>query len=238
MAGVFYKADLDETIGSVVLDGDEAHHAATVRRVRSGEEISLTNGVGLVCHGKVDAIDNKPAAVTIFVTSCERQPRPVRIHLAAALPKGDRQRTMLDMATQAGMDCFTPISCQRSVSKEGGNAGERWRKIVMEAMKQSRRAWLPEIRPAMEVADLVDTLPGNTLLLLASGDGEPAVDLAIPENVNEVVILVGPEGGFIDTEVDRILAAGALTVRLVDSVLRTETAAVLATGLVASSIQS
>jgi len=238
MAGVFYKADLDDTTGSVVLDGDEAHHAATVRRVRAGEEISLTNGAGLMCHGKVEAIDNKPAAVTISVASCERQARAVRIHLAAALPKGDRQRTMLDMATQAGMDCFTPLSCERSVSKEGGNASERWRKIVMEAMKQSRRAWLPEIRPSMELAGLVDALPENALLLLASGDGRPAAELAIPANVNEVVILVGPEGGFTDAEVEQILATGAITVRLVDSVLRTETAAVLATGLVALRIQS
>jgi len=237
MAGVFYKADLDETTGSVVLDGEEAHHVATVRRVRSGEEISLTNGAGLMCHAKVDAIDNKPPAVTISVTSCERQPRPVRIHLAAALPKGDRQRTMLDMATQAGMDCFTPLSCERSVSKESGNASERWRKIAMEAMKQSRRAWLPDIRPSMVLADLVGTLPENVLLLLASGDGRPATELAIPANVKEVVILVGPEGGFTDAEVGRIQAAGAIAVSLVESVLRTETAAVLATGLVASSIQ-
>lgn len=237
MAGVFYKADLDEITGSVVLDGDEAHHAATVRRVRVGEDISLTNGAGLMCLGKVDAIDNKPSTVTISVASCERQSRPVRVHLAAALPKGDRQRTMLDMATQAGMDCFTPLSCERSVSREGDNAGERWRKIVMEAMKQSRRAWLPEIRPSMELVGLVGVLPESTLLLLASGDGQPAAELAIPANVNEVVILVGPEGGFTGTEVARILAAGAIAVRLVDSVLRTETAAVLATGLVALNIQ-
>lgn len=234
MAGVFYKQDLDEDASSVVLEGDEAHHAATVRRVRIGEEISLTDGAGLECHGKVDAVGNKPSTLTISVSSCERQPRPVRIHLVAALPKGDRQRTMLDMATQAGMDSFTPLSCERSVSKESANAGERWRKIVSEAMKQSRRAWLPEIQSTSGLAALLEAVPESTLLLLASGDGSSIAELAIPGNVNEVIVLVGPEGGFTAAEVEQILAAGAVSVRLGDPVLRTETAAVLATGLVAS----
>jgi len=238
MAGVFYKADLDETTGNVVLEGEEAHHAATVRRVRIGEEMSLTNGAGLMCHGKVVAIDNKPPSVTVSVNSCERQPRPARIHLAAALPKGDRQRTMLDMATQVGMDCFTPLSCERSVSKEGGNASERWRKIMLEAMKQSRRAWLPEIRPSMDLPGLIEALPENTLLLLASGDGQPAAELVVPAMVGEVLLLVGPEGGFTAAEREQIARAGAVTVSLVNSVLRTETAAVLATGLVASRIRN
>jgi len=236
MAGVFYKQALDESASTVILDGDEAHHAATVRRVRIGEEISLTDGAGLMCHGKVDAVDSKPSLLTISVNSCERQPRPVRIHLVAALPKGDRQRTMLDMATQAGMDCFTPLSCERSVSKESGNTGDRWRKIVSESMKQSRRAWLPEIKASSGLSALLEAVPENVLLLLASGDGSTAARLAIPGNVNEVIVLVGPEGGFSAAEVDQILAAGAVSVRLTDSVLRTETAAVLATGLVASKL--
>lgn len=230
MAGVFFMPDLSDSDPEILLTGDEAHHAVTVRRVRPGEAVAVTNGAGLLCEGEVREIHVRPPRLAIKKIACRRLPR-IDLHLVAALPKGDRQRHMLDMATQAGMTRFTPLECERSASKEGKNTSERWRRIVMESMKQSRRAWLPEVNPLTRLPELLDSLEGCSILL-ASADGKLPVEIQLPESTVGTVVLVGPEGGFTGPELKIIQQAGAIPVRLADAVLRTETAAV--TGVAAA----
>lgn len=230
MAGVFYMPDLSDSEPEIQLTGDEAHHAVTVRRVRPGEAVAVTNGAGLLCEGEVKEVHSRPPRLAIKKSECHRLPR-IDLHLVAALPKGDRQRHMLDMATQAGMTRFTPLQCERSVSKEGKNTIERWQRIVMEAMKQSRRAWLPEVNPLIHLPQLLASLEGNPILL-ASADGQLPAQIRLPESTTGAVVLVGPEGGFTGPELAIVQQAGALPLRLADAVLRTETAAV--TGIAAA----
>jgi 16S rRNA (uracil1498-N3)-methyltransferase len=234
MAGLFFDPDLAVASASVELTGEEARHAVAVRRIRAGETIGITNGAGQICQGRVEAVESRPPKLLVIIESCITQKSPCCIQLAAAVPKGDRQRTMIDMAVQAGMNSFSPLRCERSVSRASSNAVERWQKIALEAMKQSQRAWLPRINPETGLSGLLDNSIHDTTVLLASAEGKPVAELSLPGSAANIMILVGPEGGFTDAELDRITATGAHPLRLADGVLRTETAAVMAVGAVAS----
>lgn len=231
MAGVFYLSAFDEADTRVILEGDEARHAAAVRRIRVGEEITVSNGQGLLGTCEVTSLNAKPPQVEASVQHINTVPRPRLIHLAAAMPKGDRQRVLLEMVTQVGVSEFTPLLCDRSVSKESANSQERWQRYCLEAMKQSRRAWLPQVNRATGLKDLIDALPEETLLVCASSDGRSVQDLGAIGQDRGIAILVGPEGGFTGDELEAIRQKGVLEINLGDGVLRTETAAVVVTAL-------
>jgi len=232
MAGVFYFPQLGEGDTTVTLVGEEARHAVAVRRIRVGEEISVTNGLGLIASCDVASIENKPPSLELSVRQVNVIPALRRVHLAAAMPKGDRQRVLLDMVTQVGISEFTPFMCERSVSKENDKAQERWQRVCLEAMKQSRRAWLPRVNPSVELTSFLDSLPGDRVLCCASADGQDVLGMASIKPEAVVVMVVGPEGGFTEKEINYLRNAGALEFNLGDGVLRTETAAVVAAALI------
>jgi 16S rRNA (uracil1498-N3)-methyltransferase len=155
-------------------------------------------------------------------------PRRPSLHLACALPKGDRQQVLLDMATQLGMTRFTPLDCARSVVKPGANSPARWRKICLEACKQSRRLYLPAIEATSTLPDAARraTAEGSQVWLAHPAAQAVSITTAINQPVNDVTLLVGPEGGFTETEIEQAVAAGARPLTLGTSILRIETAAV------------
>lgn len=232
MAGVFYFPELGESDTTVNLVGEEARHAVSVRRIRVGEEISVTNGQGLIASCDVVSIANKPPSLELSIREVNVNPVPRTVHLAAAMPKGDRQRVLLDMVTQVGISEFTPLLCERSVSKENEKAQERWQRICLEAMKQSRRAWLARVNPSTELTAFIDSLPGDRVLCCASAGGQNVLGMTSIEPEAAIAMVIGPEGGFTEKEIDYLRKAGALEFNLGDGVLRTETAAVVAAALI------
>jgi len=229
--------------GAIALDAREARHAAGSRRLGPGDDVVLFDGRGGLAHASIEEGPNR-TSITARVRSVEAAPLPtVLIHLAAALPKGDRAATMLGMAAQGGMTSFTPLLCQRGVVEPGPNAAERWRRILIEACKQSRRATLPEIhRPATPV-ELVDrdmqhratvlfAHPGGEALIkaLAAGPERTPWNVGMEEPPARVTCLVGPEAGFTDEEITAMNERGAQRVDLGPGTLRIETAAVLMVG--------
>ena len=232
MAGVFYFPELGESDTSVTLVGEEARHAVAVRRIRVGEEISVSNGQGLIASCDVTSIANKPPSVELSIRQVNVIPPPRTIHLAAAMPKGDRQRVLLDMVTQVGISEFTPLMCERSVSKENEKAQERWQRICLEAMKQSRRAWLPRVNPSVALTGFLDSLPQGQVLCCASAEGQGVLGMTSIKPEVAIAMVIGPEGGFTENEIEYLRKAGALEFNLGDGILRTETAAVVAAALI------
>ncbi|MDP2705936.1 MAG: RsmE family RNA methyltransferase, partial [Burkholderiales bacterium] len=149
-------------------------------------------------------------------------------HLACTLPKGDRQSVLLDMSTQLGITLFTPLECERSVVKAGGNSPARWRKICLEACKQSRRLYLPVIESPATVQDVTAraVARGSRVWIAHTVDHAVTVINAVNHTPGDVTILIGPEGGFTEEEVRQAVAHGAGALRLGNSILRIETAAV------------
>lgn len=218
---------------AIVLTGREAHHAASVRRVRAGEQVTVTNGRGLWAEGSVASADQ--ATVEIAVETARIVPeRAPRIALAQALAKGDRDEMAVQASTELGVDEVLPWQAARSVSRwQGPKAAKgraRWQTIVREAAKQAHRAWIPEVDEVRATADLASLAVHRRVLVL---DPRASVRLsALDADDRDIVLVVGPEGGIAPEEIETLVAAGAEQVRLGDDVLRTSTAGPAALALV------
>lgn len=213
---------------AVTLTGAEAHHAATVRRVRVGETVTVGDGAGVWLEGTCEAVAARE--VVVRVTSRVDVPQPsVRIELVQALAKGDRDELAVQASTELGVDVITPWQAARSVSRWDAAKREkgvaRWRQIAREAGKQAHRAWLPEVSDPVTTAQLCERAATSRMLVL-----EPAASVRLSQwtpalgDARDVVIVVGPEGGIDASELSALEAAGATLVRLGEHVLRTSTA--------------
>jgi len=234
----FFCAELPPTPAGVTLAGDEGRHALSVRRLRSGDAITLFDGRGGIGSGQVIDVDARRKTLEVRIESIASKPAPRPVTLAAALPKGERLAVMLDMATQLGITRFVPLDCERSVVRVSDNARKRWQRICLEACKQSRRAWLPELAAPATIAQLLKDSRQAVQLWIADPDGDAAVDQARAwaASGEELIVMVGPEGGFTDAERQSVLGAGGRAVALGHNILRVETAAAAALSCIAAAI--
>ncbi|GAA1642179.1 16S rRNA (uracil(1498)-N(3))-methyltransferase [Georgenia ruanii] len=188
---VFHAAGLLDAVtpGAVVtLTGAEARHAATVRRLRPGEEIDLVDGAGLRAGGTVTAAAKD--ALSVAVDRVTREPAPpVRLVLAQALAKGGRDEQAVETATELGVDAVVPWQADRSVSVWTGakvaRGRERWAAVVLAAAKQSRRAWVPAVRepastPALVRAAGATAAAGGAVLVLHEQATTPLAAARLP----------------------------------------------------------
>jgi 16S rRNA (uracil1498-N3)-methyltransferase len=212
---------------TVVLDGPEGRHAATVRRLRAGERADLSDGAGTLASGVVAAVTAD--TVTIAVRSLHPVPAPATpITVIQALAKGDRGELAVEMMTEVGIDTIVAWSAARSVTRWEGARGDRslakWRSVAREAAKQSRRARVPGVEGPLALAGVADRVRGAALaLVLAADGGVPLSALDLPAS-GEIVLIVGPEGGVDPAERAALADAGAREARLGPTVLRTSTA--------------
>ncbi|SED29080.1 16S rRNA (uracil1498-N3)-methyltransferase [Amycolatopsis tolypomycina] len=233
---VFLAASVPAS-GRAVLDGEEARHAATVRRLRVGERLVLSDGAGAMARCVVEGVQaGRDALLTLVVEEhWTEEPPAVRVLVAQALAKGDRGELAVELATEAGVDAIVPWRAARSVAKwEDGGRGDkalaRWRATARAAAKQARRAHVPEVTEPVttgELAGLVATM--SLAVVLESDVPERLTDLELPDT-GDVLLVVGPEGGVTDEELRALRDAGARAVRLGTTVLRTSTAAAVALG--------
>lgn len=222
-----------------VLDGPEGRHAVSVKRLRAGEDVVLTDGRGHWAEGVVTAAEGKDRLVVTVVESVHEEPRPdVRITVVQALPKGDRGELAVETMTETGVDAIVPWQAGRCITQWKGDRGlkalAKWRSTAREAGKQSRRVRFPEVADAVttkQVAALLATAEFAAVLHEDRGyDSEPLATVSLPDE-GEIVLVVGPEGGVSPDELAAFAAAGARTCRLGRSVLRTSTAGTAATAL-------
>ncbi len=233
-APLFLHDDLSEDL--LVLTGAEGRHAATVRRVRVGEAVDVADGRGRRARCTVTALG--PDTVHLRVLAREVEPVPaLRLVLVQALAKGDRGELAVELATEIGVDEVIPWSAQRCVVRWAGPRGElaleRWRSTAREAGKQSRRARLPVVQPALETPALLARMAGTRTVVLHEQADLALARIPLPD-CGEVLLVVGPEGGITDGELAQLTAAGGTPVRLGRSVLRTSTAGAAAAAVVSA----
>ena len=230
---VHLVASLDGVaVGSAVeVTGDEAHHAVAVRRLRVGEEVVLTDGVGHRVVGSVSSTGKRVFSVAVTSASFIERPAPT-FTVVQALPKGDRGELAVEVLTEIGVDTIVPWAASRSVAVWKGERATRsqakWQATAREAGKQSRRCWLPSVTALSSTPEVVARLSGAALVAVLHEDATaPLASLDVPSE-GEIVVVVGPEGGIAPDELAAFEAAGAVTVRLGDEVLRTSTAGLAA----------
>jgi 16S rRNA (uracil1498-N3)-methyltransferase len=211
----------------VVLDGDEGRHAADVRRLRAGESIDVSDGRGVLVHGEVAEVGRGRLTATVRsrVTVPRRDPLFVVVQ---ALAKGGRDEDAIEAMTEVGVDEVIGWQSSRSVAKWTERTAAKWESTVRAATKQSRSPWVPVVHGPASTADVVKRLGDAALAVVLHESAErPLVSVDTPGS-GEVVLVVGPEGGVADDEVEAFRAAGAEVCRLGDTVLRSSTAGVAA----------
>ncbi|MUL45706.1 16S rRNA (uracil(1498)-N(3))-methyltransferase [Mycobacterium sp. CBMA293] len=230
---LFYVDALPDVGGLAVVDGDEGFHAATVRRIRPGEELDLSDGAGTLAHCVIE--DAVKGRLTARVLSTAVVPAAVpSVTVVQALPKSERSELAIELATEAGADAFVAWQSERCVARWDGAAKvekglRRWAAVARSAARQSRRPYVPSVSGPVSTAELASSIGAGVTLVLHESAEVPLREV-ISSSVAAVTLIVGPEGGITDGEVAALVAAGAVAVRLGPSVLRTSTAAAVALG--------
>ncbi len=213
--------------GEATLDGDLAHHLAHVLRVRPGARLRLGDGCGSSALATILAVDRRRVRVAV-AQAVQAPPPGQRLHVAFAPPRLARAEWLFEHGTEVGIDVFHPLWTART--RPQGERPERWQRIVQAAAGQCDRDWLPAIQPTRELA-LFLADPALPPVRYLTQPGAPPLATSAATS-GDLVVLVGPEGGFADDECAAALAAGFAPVGLGPFVLRTETAALVAAALV------
>jgi 16S rRNA (uracil1498-N3)-methyltransferase len=218
--------------GRAWLSGDEARHLARVLRARVGDLVTLFDGDGRTWSARVTMIGRDDVELETAEPILEPPPPGPTLTIAVALPKGERQKWLVEKLTELGADRLVPLVTERGVAEATPSAIERLGRGVIEACKQCGRSRLMAIGEPASVATIAATKPEQAVGILADPSGRPPSHERW-RTASEVIALVGPEGGFTDSEREATLAAGFEATRLANAILRIETAAIAVATLAA-----
>jgi len=222
---------------TLLLAGSEGKHAVTVRRLRVGESIQVSDGRGSRVIGEVTAIEGSSLQLAVSEAVLEPSPEPSLV-LVQALAKGDRDELAIQAATELGAMAIVPWQAERSVSRWDGpkiaKGVERWQTIVAEASKQALRAFVPEVAQPLTTVQLAKATSSYSSVLVLDPTAEQSLGAVNLPDAGAVAIVVGPEGGISPNELLQLEAAGAVRVRLGAEILRTSTAGVAAIAVLQS----
>jgi 16S rRNA (uracil1498-N3)-methyltransferase len=211
------------------IGGDEAHHAARVKRLRPGERVGLIADQGRYAIATLEAIGgsrSKPLLnITLDQVASEPALSPV-LDVYAALPKGDRLDRMIDQLVQIGARSFRPLLCDHAQRKPDTYRPDKLQRIAEEAQKQCRRVWGMQIAPPISFQEAIQDRDA----LIADASGTPWAAITQPQP--RTALIVGPEGGWSNTERGQFVETGARVCRFGMLIMRIETAAVVAASVI------
>ncbi|PPS72769.1 MULTISPECIES: 16S rRNA (uracil(1498)-N(3))-methyltransferase [Streptomyces] len=214
--------------GRYVLDGPEGRHAVSVKRLRAGENVVLTDGAGRWADCVVLDTEGKDRLILQLDSVSEEPAEQPRVTVVQALPKGDRGELAVETMTEVGVDAIVPWAAARCITQWKGERGVKalgkWRATAREAGKQSRRVRFPEVAEAATTRQVAALLAGAEFAAVLHESGDTPLATADLPATGEIVLVVGPEGGVAPEELALFEEAGAQAYRLGRSVLRTSTA--------------
>ena len=226
--------------GEYLLDGAEGRHAGVVQRRAPGERVDVVDGAGVRLLGRVRTAGPEGVRIGVDEVVVEPEPSP-RLVLVQALAKGDRDEMAIEAATEVGVDVVVPWQAERSVviwrGERAAKSRARWIGTVRAATKQSRRARMPVVEESLDDKGLVARVgavhaAGGAVVVLHESATTPLRATPLPTG-GELLVVVGPEGGISDRELEALTGAGAVVRRLGPHVLRTSTAGPVALSMLA-----
>jgi 16S rRNA (uracil1498-N3)-methyltransferase len=210
--------------GLAQVEGAELHHMRTVLRLPVNARVSLIDPAGDEHHGTVERYERDRAIVRI--ESSSHLSIPARIILAAAIIKGPRMDFLVEKAAELGASELWPLLCARGlVRSPGAERVARWRRLALAAAKQSQSATMMEVRAPIAIDDLLRSVPPATLAVICAQHAEPLAGVIRRAHPRAILIAVGPEGDFDDSERAKAADAGFIAAGLGQNRLRSETAA-------------
>lgn len=209
----------------VPLSEEEAGHALRVLRLKQGDRVRLVDGKGVRAEAELHIVGRHAANARIIERTRVPRERPCSVHLAVAPTKHiDRFEWLLEKATEIGVDRITPVITARTERQH--LRPDRMEKVLIAAMKQSQRAWLPVLDAPLPLRDLYGH--AATQRFFGWCEGEHAALMQVYTPTSDALVLIGPEGDFTAQEADELRNAGFRAVSLGGARLRTETAALAA----------
>ena len=214
------------------LEGSDAHHLLRVLRVKKGEAIDI-GSMGRLYTGTIAAVTDDKIELLLAEVEREMEP-PLDVYLLLGLTKGEKMDLVVEKATELGVFGIIPVSCQRSVvkldEKQARKKTERWQRVAEAAAKQCRRARIPQIFPVCALKEALEILPDECRLLVPwEEDTEHSFAAALRQaNPSSAALLIGPEGGLTECEVNLLTEKGGVSITLGPRILRSETAAIAA----------
>ena len=203
-----------------VLENEEAHHAIKVLRLNTGEVIKISDGVGNWVSGPIVEIKKKE----LFISITERgeiQAAKPELVLVQAITKSDRNKEMLELAVEAGVDRIIPWQSERSISKWQSDSEQKWQVGIKQSCKQARQVKLPQLMQVMSTSEVIKSIgEGGFGIVFHEEASTKFSDLTIPNSQSSVYLVIGPEGGVSEQELLSFQNNGSKVVRLGDTVLR------------------
>jgi 16S rRNA (uracil1498-N3)-methyltransferase len=227
----FFVRPEDIAHGSLAILGDESKHIARVLRKNVGDRIFVTDGNDTMYEAVITGIGKTETRCSIAAMHRRYNEPSIDVTLAVSLLKNPaRFDYLVEKSTELGVRMILPIICERTISQRGKY--DRLGKIALSAMKQSGRSWLPRIQPAQKIEALINNSSHYYLKFMPHEKTEAAYtiksELKLHEDIHSMLIIIGPEGGFSEAEVNLAMQTGFKQVSLGPRRLRTETAAVVA----------
>lgn len=223
---------------NIVLSTEESHHLARVLRLKTGEEAFVFDGHGREYRCRVAAIEKTGTQLEIIDELKDRVESPLRLILAQALAKGEKFDFIVQKATELGVNTIAPIVTDHTDIKLSEDSSarrlDRWQRISLESLKQCGRRHLVKILSPVNLNEFVQSLATSNAILVMSERGGLPIREAVrdSESDSDLAVIIGPEGGWSDRELDIFQKRECKLVSLGPRILRTETAAIAAVTLV------
>jgi 16S rRNA (uracil1498-N3)-methyltransferase len=228
----FFQAGIDAGAASVELDADNARIARDVLRLKPGDTIEFVNGSGLVIRARINHLERKTGSAQVTEHATFEPSRPA-LTLLQGIPKGDKAAWIVQKAVEWGLAKVVFVETEHSVPHKRESAPERWRKVAVEALRQSGNPFLPEVSGPIALEGALVSHPAECSILFDEKEKERLLrDLLSNTCPASLRIAVGPEGGWSDAERSLFRRAGFQSACLAPYVLRTETAAISAVAAV------
>jgi len=210
----------------ILLDESESHHLIRVRRIPQGATIVLFDGSGWEYEAEVAELAHRQVRLRIMASARKSRESSSPLTLGVALPKGDRQRLLIEKCVELGVAHLVPLSTRRSVVEAGPSQLARWSRYVIEASKQCGRNHLMTVVPPTSTKAFLESAPTEAVRWFFHPSGANSIRAIPPTEGGSVIAAIGPEGGWHDDEVSCAESHGWPTVALGRPILRTETAAI------------
>ncbi len=216
---------------TVAIEGDDVAHITRVMRMRKGDQIICSNGQGRDVLAEIDSVQGQMVLAKILEELPADRELPVHVTIAQSLPKGEKMDWIVQKSTELGARCIIPFISARTVvqwdASKISKRLHRWRRIAKEAAEQSQRSILPIIETPVDWSQLIAKSREMNLVMIAyEGEGTTPLNKVLPacQPGGNILLVIGPEGGFEPEEVEIAMASGMKAVSLGRRILRTETA--------------